>query len=479
MYPRVPDANWISEATAFVFERGFRYKDTNVKLGRSTILGEDSMLGSGVIVGDGATIVNSIVGAGCVIEEGAMICDSFLWNGVTVKKNAVVEHAVICDGSVVGVDAKVSRGCVLAAHTVIGSRVHIYPFDRITTVTVAAENRIIDAENNDFDDTSFGAIGSSADQDKESSYESTHDANVSEETVVGVDGVGRRWVMNCASERMSSSSEWAIPALDKLSNIQKRKMSMTFVGGSVGCTELENERRQCWDTAGDLARSLDDEEEEPLSDEDISEDAARDKKLIEFVSELLCVDEMIEPAHESIALELNGQKFAQNRTFSDLVFVMVPTIVLSLSKSSKNKESARAIICSSLNRWKNTFDKIVQGIKEEVTMIQAIELIALYGVEQARVFGLALSANILEPEDFQRNEPHPCECTFVSAAFPFVLSEMYQKDFVSHEAVIEWNNSHDNYNLPRDVIDSQVTQLVLEQLMSEDDSEEDETEDEE
>ncbi len=70
---------------------------------------EDSASMSDCLVSEGCTIrgnaVNSVISTGCIIEEGATVENSFLMPGCTVKEGARVCYSIISEGAVVGKDA--------------------------------------------------------------------------------------------------------------------------------------------------------------------------------------------------------------------------------------------------------------------------------------------------------------------------------------------------------------------------------------
>ena len=72
--------------------------------------GEGSKV-SGCILGDATEIYgeikNSVIGSGVFVGEGAKVVDSIPMNNVTIKKGAYVEKAIIADGTVIGENTRV------------------------------------------------------------------------------------------------------------------------------------------------------------------------------------------------------------------------------------------------------------------------------------------------------------------------------------------------------------------------------------
>ncbi len=66
------------------------------------------------IVGAGDRIAghvkNSVLGSGVVIDEGACVTNSILMKNVHIKKGAVVDHAIIAENTVIGEESKLGEG---------------------------------------------------------------------------------------------------------------------------------------------------------------------------------------------------------------------------------------------------------------------------------------------------------------------------------------------------------------------------------
>ncbi len=483
VYPQVPDANWISEDSQYSFERGFRYKAADVKLSRTCQFGEGSMLGKGSLIEEGASVVNSIIGPGCVIHEGATIRDSNLWANIVVGAGARVESALICNNVSVGAGSTVSRGCVLAPGVKIGDGFTTAPFLRITTLSLQAEQAIQNAEGDDtfFSDSDEGADESPAQGSNVSSADA--DVPATDVSTVGLAGVGRSWTVS-ASDALDAqqahgpgSYKWAEDAMRTLRETSPG-LTAELLCGSIACHELEAARRACWSTAGDLAHDLEDDDEE----EDLllaqgsgapMEQIAKDRKLLEFVGELLSAyadPASGRPAHDSVVLELNGQKFAQNRSFEEILYAVVPTMLGPAAASDEGAKQVKSAVLAALDRWEPSISKIIQDVPEEVALIHAVELIALYGAAQAGLAGLALASRAFEEDDFDSSKKNES----VASVFPFILSHLYEEDFISLDAVIEWSGNHADLRLPLAIVNAKYTKMIVTQIMEASDDEEDE-----
>ncbi|MCR4611023.1 MAG: glucose-1-phosphate adenylyltransferase, partial [Lachnospiraceae bacterium] len=80
-------------------------------------------------------VENSVLGAGVIVEEGASIVDSIIMKNVVIKKGAHIEKAIIAEDCVIGEKTKVGVG--EAAESKLNAKV--YAFD----LAVIGENSVI------------------------------------------------------------------------------------------------------------------------------------------------------------------------------------------------------------------------------------------------------------------------------------------------------------------------------------------------
>jgi len=76
-----------------------------------------TMVGSGALVGAGATVDGSVLGAGCSVEPGAIVSGSLLLPGARVAARASVTGSIVGPGSIIG------QRCVVTDLSVIGAGV--------------------------------------------------------------------------------------------------------------------------------------------------------------------------------------------------------------------------------------------------------------------------------------------------------------------------------------------------------------------
>ena len=86
-HPLVADSNFTGR-TSFTFHRNGIYREAAVKLARSAVIEQDTVIGEGTEVAAAAVVSRSVVGRGCRIGSGAVVRSSVLWDGVEVHDGA-------------------------------------------------------------------------------------------------------------------------------------------------------------------------------------------------------------------------------------------------------------------------------------------------------------------------------------------------------------------------------------------------------
>eukprot|EP00026_Physarum_polycephalum_P004385 Phypoly_transcript_04403.p1 GENE.Phypoly_transcript_04403~~Phypoly_transcript_04403.p1 ORF type:complete len:529 (+),score=70.14 Phypoly_transcript_04403:24-1610(+) len=133
-YPMVPDANFLA-LTSFTRSRRMVYKENKVNLSRSCTIGSSTSIGEGTVVGDMSQISHSVIGRNCKIGAHVMIKGSFLWDGVVVKDGATVIDSILCNGAQIHNKAIVQKGCIVSFNASIGKDFILAPFTKITAHT--------------------------------------------------------------------------------------------------------------------------------------------------------------------------------------------------------------------------------------------------------------------------------------------------------------------------------------------------------
>jgi mannose-1-phosphate guanylyltransferase/phosphomannomutase len=110
---------WVGEGTEI--------QARNTQLRGAVIVGRNCRIGSGVKIED------SVIGDGSVIEEGASLSHSVLWNEVRIGRNALITNAIIGhktevgEGTVVEENAVIADRCSIGRNAIVTSNVKMWP----------------------------------------------------------------------------------------------------------------------------------------------------------------------------------------------------------------------------------------------------------------------------------------------------------------------------------------------------------------
>ncbi|CAB4389510.1 unnamed protein product [Rhizophagus irregularis] len=84
-YPIVPDSN-LQEGDSYEYMRGQIYKEQNVSLSRSCVLGEKVIIGSGTEIAENVKITNSVIGRRVNIGPNVKIDGAYIWDNKKMHK---------------------------------------------------------------------------------------------------------------------------------------------------------------------------------------------------------------------------------------------------------------------------------------------------------------------------------------------------------------------------------------------------------
>ncbi|KAF9053571.1 nucleotide-diphospho-sugar transferase [Hymenopellis radicata] len=132
-FPLVPDNNYPGGHT-YEHIRGNKYiaKDSTVTLGRTSKIGNNTLIGSATSVSEDVQISSSVIGRHCVIGPGSIIIDSYLFDGVTIGPECVIEKSIIGEGAIVKDSSHISKGCLIGDEVIIGPEALLESFDRLS-----------------------------------------------------------------------------------------------------------------------------------------------------------------------------------------------------------------------------------------------------------------------------------------------------------------------------------------------------------
>ena len=467
-YPLVPDLNWAAENNStYALRRDFLYREAGTTVSRSCRLENGCVLGCGTVVGDNVHIERSVIGKNCKIEAGAKIINSYLWDGASVGENSVVEYSFLCDDASVGKNCHVKRGCVLSFGVRVEDGKVSHEFARYTNVSSENWGLVRRAMRSGSFHTK-DAEDAEPEEKKRVRWMPNLDRNPSD--MSNPDDASSSplpaWVGDTdVSAQLSPPNS---PHAASIKQVASPKKSFRIRVSSMGAFELEKQRSQLWETFTDAELGMFDESDEDNCDEDGEQHdfGARASHFVRGVAENLDTDGSV----ENIALELNGFKFAENRTFSDCIWAILAHIV-------RNK-FCLADIKDAFALWSEILLKFLISPFEESALLDGLERFCASG-------GSELFWRHGFPDEFEDdmgeesvgNEDTRAE---LKRAFPFLLKYLATDvDLVSREGVSAWADSRRKTagvcSWP--VFEDKVTQAVLVSIEEDDDDDDDSSDD--
>jgi len=309
-YPTVPDANFLG-ATSFVRSRQMIYKEKDVKLSRSCIIGPSSSLGEGTQIGDNSQILQSVIGRNCKIGNHVMIKGAFLWDNVVVENGATVVSSILCDGVKIGPKAMVQKGCIVSFNVIVGSDVILSPF---TKITAFSPEKVSDEEEGE------GTFST-------------------EEIEMGEGGKGRLWVAK--TEEHTNTLVPRDGEGEVVEEEEEEEVKSTTVGGG---------------------RKKKEEPQEVISDT---------KKFAREVEDTVRRAVLEGHSIDNTALEVNALKFAYDQTFLDCANSILSSL-LNLIGETKQTSVANAIN-PLLSKWGPLLSRFVDNDEDQTELIYTLE----------------------------------------------------------------------------------------------------------
>ncbi|KAL1503158.1 hypothetical protein AB1Y20_011217 [Prymnesium parvum] len=389
-FPIVPDANLLPGCNYHLGRSGV-YKEGRLALARSCELQHNCIVGAGTSIGNASKVCESVIGRGCVIGERVNIHGSYLFAGVTVEDGASLVGCILCERVYVGRGAVVPKGSILGPGVRVGEGASLQPFVRL---------RLPVAEKVDEDD-SFG------DEDEDEEEEAGAEAADAPPSTLGEGGLG----VVCKGGHPASSMRYDRPKL-------------------VGPVE------------GELSEDEDDAEED-VNQVQVDEDAAFEEEVADTVRR------GVENNHsvDNLALEVNGLKFAQNRSFADCIVAIVPALLEELPLSGKSKKERLTEVKRCLNKWGALLKRFTQTRSDQVELMAVLAETAVASSDLSDIFEL-------------------------------ILNYVYERDddLLPEEAILQWaDEAAKDDSTGRELLEHPGTKKFLEWLRNaeEDDDEED------
>ncbi len=112
-YPMSPDSN-LQEDQNYRSYKGNVFKEDNVELARSSVIGPSTVIGRGTSIGEGSRIKGSVIGRHCSIGRNCIIEGAYIWDGTTIDDGSEISHSIVGSGAVLGKGCKISGGALIS-----------------------------------------------------------------------------------------------------------------------------------------------------------------------------------------------------------------------------------------------------------------------------------------------------------------------------------------------------------------------------
>ncbi|KAI9889149.1 MAG: hypothetical protein M1814_005740 [Vezdaea aestivalis] len=130
-FPLCPETNLLTHQN-YRHERGNVYREDHVRLGRTTRIDHQVMIGRDTTIEEGSSIKNSFLGRRCKIGRNVVLNGAYLWDDVTVGDDSNIQQAMLANDTIIGKRCKVLPGALLSFGVQIGDGITIEPSKRIT-----------------------------------------------------------------------------------------------------------------------------------------------------------------------------------------------------------------------------------------------------------------------------------------------------------------------------------------------------------
>lgn len=388
VFPMVPDANYLGRVSHYAYVRGMRYKDAHVTLARTCEVQRECLLGTGTTIGDQTRVLQSVIGTDCTIGHHVVIEGSFVWSNVIVEDNAVVTRAILCDNVVIKRGAVIGEGCILSFGVVIGEDFTVKPFTKVTKSVGKMEP---DGFGSDDEDPTFGTRNHAVNPD-------VLQWNPKD---VGVNGVGRVWTLDEDEIEVESESDE-----DWTDATRQARRWAKLKGHLIGAPDVVVAKRRRWDEWDTLTSS--EEEDDDMG----TKDQALDVPFQQIIRENVATGEAAGHDVDDLFMEIKSFKFAQNRSFADVIQAIVPGL-LDLVPTG-NGQSALTILGTvriKFQRWHAVIQRCLVEHDDQRAIVDALESYCTESEARRRVW-LPL--------------------------FRFLLQTVYELEWVSDDVILEW-----------------------------------------
>ncbi|CAK0779954.1 hypothetical protein CVIRNUC_004898 [Coccomyxa viridis] len=459
-FPFVPDTNLlplsgsqgVSKYTMSLSQLELTYREDNIVLGRTAVVGHDTALGQGTVIGDGAQVEASVIGRDCHIGRGAHITGCHLLDNVRVGDQAQISHSLLCDNVHVGAEAMIFPGSVLSFRVRIGEG---HQVERNTNISMCQQlQQSASLSDDELEYAREGATsppseaaapGVSANGTSSGQMDAfSADGHGFDQQLVGPKGQGYRWHSHGADVDVMRFSIAPPPPLRP-----------------VAADDLSDEESQA--ATNDEAPDV-----QPMDP-----DAAFRREVSETF--LRCVAMGYD--QDLAVIELNGLKIAEARDFADNASYIVTTILsLCLPAAPRVREEYRKLfpattpdsrtpagrselitrLKAQLRTWAPLLQKFLRSADDQVNMMLTIEE---FCGEEGIFENTGEQGRLFEP------------------VFAQLLAALYEQDVLEEDAVLQWAQEKEHADEEDKVFLRKAEEFI--QWLQEAEEESDEDEDDE
>lgn len=168
-YPLCPDSNLV-KGQSYHLGKGKIYQENGVALARTCVVKSRSILGENTSLSDGSVVGDSVLGRRCRIGKNVNIDKSYLWDDVVVGDGSSVRQAIIANDVMIGKNCKIEPGALISFGVRIADDTIVIGTSRVTR---AERREHIDNASSDNSIVGKGGDGYLYCEDSESDTTST------------------------------------------------------------------------------------------------------------------------------------------------------------------------------------------------------------------------------------------------------------------------------------------------------------------
>ncbi|PKY40129.1 nucleotide-diphospho-sugar transferase [Rhizophagus irregularis] len=335
-YPIVPDSN-LQEGDSYEYMRGQIYKEQNVSLSRSCVLGEKVIIGSGTEIAENVKITNSVIGRRVNIGPNVKIDGAYIWDNVTINANCSISRSILANNVVLEENVIVNKGCLLSYNVIIGPKITLPSYTKLTRHKQNLDYDDYDTKDKEDKEINQLLHAQNIKLVKDNQKDDSYDIKL-----IGENGKGHIW-----NDETSDVEDD-----DEAKNIKVTTLAYDL--SNLSFTDDES-------TASVISEGSSDEEsdsDEPSNLEIFSKEVAQ------------TVERAFSEGHtiEIASLELNTLRMASNTSFRDTRIVVIPSILNQI-----NTDKLLASTKDVLTRWGPLIGKLVHSKDDQTDALFTLQ----------------------------------------------------------------------------------------------------------